>query len=541
MSKELVNTSKTGSIEEVLPDAQSAIAGTKILIDEPMNEDDQVILSLGYKPEFKRELTIWSTLGVAFSVLGLLPSIASTLFYSWAVVGNAGITWGFLVSCIGVIAVTLSMAEIASAFPTSGGLYYATAMLCPPKYKAISSWIVGYSNLFYQITGAPSIAYGASEMILSLASLGNPSYEYQTWHSYLLSSLIMIICSITASLPTLWIARISSVSSVLNMIFLIISWIFMLGGNNRVEQGLSRFNDNSLAWSLENQTDWPDGWAVLMSFMFIAWVMCGVDSPWHISEEVSNAATSIPYDMTTMVLVGCAACFIFLIAMAYTVVDVVSAVNDELGQPYIAYLNQIMGTKRVLAIGSFAAFLSITMSFSCMIAASRVLFAYSRDDCFPLSRYWCRVNKYTQTPVNAVWANCVIGLLLNLLMFGGAAIDAVFSVGSIAPFISFIIPVCFRLTTSRKTFKKGPWSLGKFSVPCGLLACAFVLILIPVSVWPQYKGADNTLELMNWTVVVYYGSMFLAIAWFYIYAHKIYKGPRSNIDNSHILSDHEKQ
>lgn len=45
------------------------------------NSDEEVLISLGYKPEFKREFGLWSTFCVSFAVLGLLPSIASTLYY----------------------------------------------------------------------------------------------------------------------------------------------------------------------------------------------------------------------------------------------------------------------------------------------------------------------------------------------------------------------------------------------------------------------------------------------------------------------------
>lgn len=46
-----------------------------------MDADERGIISLGYKQEFKREFSLWSTFGVSFSVLGLLPSFASTLYY----------------------------------------------------------------------------------------------------------------------------------------------------------------------------------------------------------------------------------------------------------------------------------------------------------------------------------------------------------------------------------------------------------------------------------------------------------------------------
>jgi hypothetical protein len=62
-------------VTSVLPDGDIPIA------DHPMSNDESVLVALGYKQEFKREFSLWTTFCVSFAVLGLLPSFASTLFY----------------------------------------------------------------------------------------------------------------------------------------------------------------------------------------------------------------------------------------------------------------------------------------------------------------------------------------------------------------------------------------------------------------------------------------------------------------------------
>jgi hypothetical protein len=57
----------------------------------PIDHDEKVLLALGYKQEFKREFSLWSTFCVSFAVLGLLPSFASTLFYGMGYAGTAGV------------------------------------------------------------------------------------------------------------------------------------------------------------------------------------------------------------------------------------------------------------------------------------------------------------------------------------------------------------------------------------------------------------------------------------------------------------------
>ena len=56
-------------------------AGKVPVFDRELTADEEVLAALGYKPEFKREFSLWTTFCVSFAVLGLLPSFASTLYY----------------------------------------------------------------------------------------------------------------------------------------------------------------------------------------------------------------------------------------------------------------------------------------------------------------------------------------------------------------------------------------------------------------------------------------------------------------------------
>lgn len=118
-------------------------------------------------------------------------------------------------------------------------------------------------------------------------------------------------------------------------------------------------------------------------------------------------------------------------------------------------------------------------------------FAYARDDCFPASFWIKRVNKRTRTPVNAVWFNTVIGILMTLLIFGGdLAAGALFSIGAVAAFVAFTIPIFIRVFLVGDRFRAGPWHLGKASIPIGVCACAFVALMVPVLMLPSLTGSN---------------------------------------------------
>lgn len=66
--------------------------------------------------------------GIAFSIMGLLPSIASTLAYSIPA-GPVGMVWGWFLASMFIFFVGLAMADLGSAMPTSGGLYWWVALI----------------------------------------------------------------------------------------------------------------------------------------------------------------------------------------------------------------------------------------------------------------------------------------------------------------------------------------------------------------------------------------------------------------------------
>jgi amino acid transporter len=198
--------------------------------------------------------------------------------------------------------------------------------------------------------------------------------------------------------------------------------------------------------------------------------------------------------------------WVLQIVVAYTVIDIPSVIGSDLGQPWASYLIQVLPQRVALAILAITIVCGFFMGQGCMVTASRVTFAYARDDCFPMSAWIKRVNKHTYTPVNAVWFNTLIGICPLFLIFGGSvAIGAIFSVGAIAAYVAFTIPIFIKTFFVGDRFRRGPWHLGRFSKPIGLMACSFILVMMPILCFPSVRGNDLTAELMNWTVVVYGG------------------------------------
>ncbi|KAL4777769.1 amino acid permease-domain-containing protein [Aspergillus nidulans var. acristatus] len=499
------------------------------VFDDSMDADERVITALGYKQEFKREFSLWTTFCVSFAVLGLLPSFASTMYYGMGYAGTAGMVWGWIIAMIFIQCVAMSMAELCSAMPTSGGLYYAAAVLAPPGYGPFAAWITGWSNWIGQITAAPSVDYALAAMILAAGSIQNPDYIPTQWQTYLLTVFILIVHTGISSMPTKWVAVFNSWGSTFNMLALVAVIIAIPAGTTNSP----KFTPSREVWgNITNMTDYPDGVAVLMTFVAVIWTMSGYDSPFHLSEECSNANIASPRAIVITSGVGGLMGWFLQLVVAYTVVDIDAVLNSDLGQPWASYLFQVMSRKGALAILALTIICGFSMGQGCMVAASRVTYAYARDDCFPFSKHWKRINNTTQTPVNAVILNTVLGILMCLLLFAGdVAIGALFSIGAIAQFVAFIIPIAIRVFFVGDRFRRGPWHLGSFGPWIGALGVGFVLLMVPILCLPADTGSNLTLDLMNWTCLVWGGPMIAVSIWWVIDAHKWFKGPKVNLEH----------
>ncbi|KAF5875669.1 putative amino acid permease protein [Botrytis fragariae] len=521
------------TVDENTPHVTSIFQNTggHAVIDHEVTTDEEILVSLGYKQEFKRELSIWSSFGVSFSCLGLLPSIASTLGYNLGYSGTAGSVWGWLVAGILIQFVAFAMAELCSSMPTAGGLYYASAVLAPEGYGPLCSWITGWSNFAGEVTAPCAVNYALAAMILTAAQIVHPDYVIQTWHVYLLLLSLLVLQGLLAMNSTKFVGVLNTVGTITNVIVLLIFVIWFPAGSINEP----KTNPSSTVWTSEgivNGTEWPTGFAFLMGFLSVIWTLSGYDAPFHLSEECSNANISGPRAIVMTAQLGLWLGWAIILVIAYTVKDIQDVVSGEYGQPMGSLCLQVLGPKAGLAMFSLNMVAQFFVGQGVTVVSSRVVYAYSRDGALPGSHWLKQVNPHTKTPVYAVWFVLTLGALLGLLMFASpVAIGAVFSMGAIAQYIAFVFPIALKVFSAKGRFRPGPWNLGRFSTPIGVVAVGWVVLIIPILCFPSVTGADLNDLNMNYTCLIYGGTMTLAMCWYAISARKWFKGPKINVEH----------
>jgi amino acid permease len=101
-----------------------AVMGMEEGSSSTIDADDELLASLGYRAELKREFSYLTVFGQSFGAMGIAPAIAESVIFSLGSGGASGMVWTYLAGCLLLIPVALSLGELGSSMPTSGGLYY---------------------------------------------------------------------------------------------------------------------------------------------------------------------------------------------------------------------------------------------------------------------------------------------------------------------------------------------------------------------------------------------------------------------------------
>lgn len=494
--------------------------------------DDEILLSLGYKPQMKREFNTLELFGVAFSIMSLVPSISSSFLDSLSA-GGVGMTWCWLIPSIFVLSVGISMSELASAQPTSGGLYYWTYFLAPEVLKRPLSFLTGYTNTLGLISGICSINYGFGLVVMSLATISTDgrfqSTKYECYGIMVAVSLIHLGC---LSLPSFIIPKFQTVCVGLNLLLVLFVIIAVPVGahyNNVLNSAKFVFTDTT------NQTDWEYGWSFLLSMMCCIWSVGAFDCAVHVSEEATNARTAAPKAILISISLCAVLGFGVMIALASAMPQDFRLIKDSwIGQPVAAIIMRALGKKWTLGIVFLISVAQFGMGLSVLFSASRQIFAFARDNALPFSKWTKIVLPQTETPLFAgLFAVVVACTITCLVLINKNAALALFSVGASSNNLAFLIPVGCKLLRTLKgdiaeIWKPGPFFLGHtLSTINNVITVTWsVFVVFVLTMLPLTKHVNKL--TMNYTVGINVSIWLLAL--FILYTWKRdFNGPKLEV------------
>ncbi|KAF4256446.1 hypothetical protein KXX44_008974 [Aspergillus fumigatus] len=517
--------------------AEHGVDGHRAVVD-----DTQLLAELGYKQELRRQYSTLEIFAVAFSIMGLVPSIASTIAFSLPA-GPVGMVWGWFTASILIFFVGLAMADMASAMPTAGGLYWWTHYFAGEKFKNPLSFLVGYSNTLGLIGGMCSVDYTLSLLLLACISIsrdGEWSASNGTIYGvYVGVILVHAVCAVFAGSIM---NKIQTFSIFVNVAMIIATVVALPVG--KVSRGQSLNPGSYVFGDVENLTTWPTGWAFVLAFLAPIWSIGFFDSCVHMSEEALHAAKAVPLGIIWSS--GCATVLGFLVLSVIAATmdpDVSKTMGSTFGQPMAQIYYDALGKKGALGFTGVLIVIQFLVGLSLIVAASRQAWAFSRDGALPFSGYFRHISKRIRyQPVRAIVgfvAVCIVAGLLCLI--NSIAANALFSLFVASNYVAWGTPILCRVVWSKKHFRPGEFYTGKLSRPIAIVAILWLIFGLMLSMFPS-GGPNPTPSTMNYTIVINGFVWVACMTYYFLFARKWYTGPKMTIDSSssEVVSPPEK-
>lgn len=506
---------------------------SKQLSEEISNSDDndyndsEILATIGYRPELKRNFSTVQVFGIAFSLMGLVPSIASTIAFSLQA-GPYGMVWGWFTCSICIMTVGLALAELGSSLPTSGGLYWWSYHFAPERAKRPLSFLAGYSSFLGLTAGLMSIDYGFAQMLVSMIIVATDG----TWNpsSYVLYGIFaacVVSHACVGSLGTKHMAKLQTVCIYGNFaIALVLIIALPIGARNHLNSASYMFGH------IENTTDgWPTTWVFFLAWLAPSWTIGGFDSCVHMAEEASNASKAVPFGIIASIGVGWILGFVMVIVLVAVMPhDIKPLLETVYQQPFAQLVYDTLGKRWTIGIMTVIFVLQWTMGLSSVVSVSRQAWAFSRDGAMPFSDFFKVVNDKYSNPIRCVWGSALLALCIGCLcMINAAAAQALFSLSAGGVSLAWLIPISLKLFFGEKSFVPGPFYLGKIaSKLIGGFACIFLVFSLILIQFPQ-TTAHPTKATMNYTCVIVATVWGGCLVYYYLFAHRWYTGPKTTL------------
>ncbi|KAH0422862.1 amino acid permease [Colletotrichum camelliae] len=488
---------------------------------------DNMLESLGYKPELERNR---STLQVAFMsfVLASIPyGLATTMLYPLAGGGPVNIIWGWLGVSLIIICVAASLGEITSVYPTAGGVYYQAFMLASPRWRRAASWVCGWLYVVGNITITLAVNFGTALFFVACINVfesepGVGVLAGEPYQVFLIFLGLTLLCNAVSSLGNRWLPLLDTAA-----IFWTFAGVFAIVISVLVIAKNGRHDAKYVFTHFEANSGWPEGWSFMVGLLHAGYATSSTGMVISMCEEVKNPSKQVPKALVFTVCLNTIAGLLFLIPLVFVLPDITMLINLASGQPVPTIIKEAIGNSG----GAFGLLfplmvLAVLCGIGCTTAASRCTWAFARDGAIPGSRWWKEVNHKLDVPLNAMMLSMAVQIILGVIYFGSsAAFNAFSGVGVICLTASYAVPIGISLFGGRTHLVGADFNLGAFGAFANVVALAWSLLAMPLFCMPTFVPVTPT--TINYAPAVFVAACLISGIWYFAWGRKNYAGPPS--------------
>ncbi|KAE8389566.1 amino acid/polyamine transporter I [Aspergillus alliaceus] len=481
---------------------------------------------LALQPQGTRNLTPLQTISASWIICDSWAGVAATVTLAIVQGGPVTLVYGLILVFLLGGACTLTLAELASIYPTAGGQYHWTSILAPEPLSRALSYCCGVCNMLAWIAICTGIALIPAQLILGIVLFYNSDYHSQPWHYFLIYQSVnglVLLYNITLLKKSLWFHDICFVINLTSFVAIIVTCL---------ARSAALYQPSDMVWAtFLNDSGWSsDGVAFLTGLVSPNYMYAGIDGALHLAEECRNAATAVPRALMITLIIGFATSFAFMVTMLYCTSDLKAVVASATGVPIYEMWHQATRSPTVATV--FISLLLLAAIFALTGAqqtASRLTWALARDQALVGSQWIRKLDDRLDAPVRALVFNYAVVFLIGCIYLGSSsAFSAFIGTGLVLQHISYAFPAALLLYRCRsatwlpvsRTFRL-PNIVGWGA---NLITVCFAILVLVFYDFPTVRPVTGS--NMNYTSAVLGVMGLVAGVNWAVYARKWYRGPR---------------
>ncbi|HEX5588780.1 MAG TPA: amino acid permease [Candidatus Limnocylindrales bacterium] len=519
--------------------------------EDVIRQDIKDLHGLGYAQELYRTMGGFSNFAISFSIISILTGAVILYDYGLAWAGKAAVMIGWPLVTVFVVCIAAAMAEIASAYPTAGGLYYWASKMKNKNW----GWWTAWFNLLGQFAIVAGINYAAAGFINATIVDRIAGGVFNTTeivpgllNGQIVTMGVLMLVQLALNIGGINLVALLNQVSVWWHIAIVAAVVVLVGLLGKPdESGLSMFAitplDTDGSWNndlgfVNLQYGAASTYPLILAFFFSLlqanWTYTGYDASAHVAEETVGARVSSAWGVFLSVAVSAVVGYVFLVALTLHTPDLSALFPTDLeGADPAAYSQYYFGggvaviSILVYNVGDFignllAAGIAIAMAFcglSSVAAAGRMLYAFARDDGLPASGWLKQVSHRYRTPANSLIGIVVVAWLFTVAAFyvgTGTAVIIVTAISTIFLYAAYGICIYLGLTTEEWKARR-VWSLGRWSKPIGWIAVFWVVVLMILFSFPTSGN-------ISWPFMLAFVALLLV--YYFGWARSRFKGPQ---------------
>ena len=479
-----------------------------------IDEDVKVLHHMGYAQELSRRMHGFSNFAISFSIICILAGGITAFPVAFSAGGPFSVVVGWLIGGLFALIVGLSMAQIASAYPTAGGLYHWASILGGRGYGWVCAWI----NLLGLIFVVASVNVGVYLLFKDLVLGGVLGMDTSAWgyrEQVIAVSLIALSQALFNHFGIRTTTAITDFSGYLILVVaVLLTLTFLFWGATFDLSRLTMFINNTGeaggSFYIEPRTAFV---AFLVGLLYPVYTITGFDASAHTSEETIDARRQVPRGILHSIFWSILFGLVMAISFILAIPDLAAAAKDGPNVWFNLFNNlpAPAALKDLLAVGIVVA------NYCCALAGltsiSRMVFAFARDGGLPASGALKKVSPVHRTPVTAIWTSAVLSVAATLYSPAFAALAAGCAMFL---YVSYAMPIAAGMVAEGKTWTEfGPFRLGILSKPIALLAVIGVLFVVYAGIQPPFD------ILISYAV----GLLVLLLVIWFAFERRRFKGP----------------